>query len=323
MTSRAAAWSVVALATLVPAGAALAGAGESAIALAWDAPPECPTRDFVLGEVERIVGPGGVRRPVRAEATVLRRVDGRWTLRLRTQQDADVGERLLEGETCKGVASAAAVVLALTVQTEAVVVTPLPPPSSPPSASAAPPAASSRPSPPPLPSPWAFLVRGTGLADLVTLPSVAGGAALAVGGRYRRLEGTLGVTVLFDQSATTSKPGAGADFSLVGATLRGCYVAPLHAGASFEIAGCGGVAVERVAARSFGVTTPGFGEFFHAAPFVASSFVVVATPAAAVGLDASVLFPLARPGFTVEGLEEVHRVPPVSVRLGLTVDLRL
>jgi hypothetical protein len=320
------AWAVLSLATLVPAGAALAAPGDPGIELAWTAPAECPTREFVLAEVERIVGPGGVRRPVLAEASVLRRADGRWTLRLRTQQDEDVGERLLEGDTCRGVASAAAVVLALTVQTEAVVVTPVPSASAPapPASSSAPPADSTpTPKPPPPPSPWTFLARGTGVVDFVTLPSVAGGAGIALGARYRRLEATLGFTVLFDQSATTSKPGAGADFSLIRGALRTCYVAPLRAGASFEVLGCGGVEVDRVAARSYGVTTPGSGEFVHVAPFVGSGFIVVATPAAALGLDVGVLFPLARPGFAVEGLGELHRVPPVTLRIGLTVDLRL
>ena len=92
---------------------ALAGSAD----LAWNAPPECPTRDEVLAEVDRVLaGSREARVPAAANVDVATTVNGRWSAVLRINSRDGQGERRFEADTCMEIASATALILAVTVE---------------------------------------------------------------------------------------------------------------------------------------------------------------------------------------------------------------
>ncbi len=145
---------------LVVLGAVFAPAPAAAqLAIEWDVPAtECPTVDAVRGEVTRLLG-GAVPADLALEArAVATRAGGRWTLRLRTVMDGTEGERVIEGDACAPLADAAALVLALMIDPEAVAANAVV--EAPPEEPAPPP----DPAPPPAPDPPAH-VATQALAD--------------------------------------------------------------------------------------------------------------------------------------------------------------
>ena len=307
------------------------GAGDEPLELAWDAPKGCPTQPEVLAEVARIVGTGEVRRNLRAEAQVTQR-EGRWVVTLRTVQGGGEGERTLEGRTCKAVSSAVALVLALTLQTEAIEA---PPPSAsasssaPPASSSAPlPSASASIAPPPSASvapprtPLALVMRASGGVALGTVPGAGGLASVGGGLRWKRFQVGASFTYVAETSqAIASRPAAGGQFSLLAASLTAC-LAPVAGEGAFEVWGCVGGEGEWMLARAYGVTTPNEAAYGWFAPILVPRLAYVPTRKLAVYLEGVFAIPLERPRFTVEGLEPVYRVPPMGLRLALGVELR-
>ncbi len=119
---------IAALAGLLLAVAAPTAAAQSRLSLSWSAPAACPTSDAVESEVARLlVGPiptGGSPIVATADAT---EVDGRFELRLGTEVDGERGERTLRADRCDELAAAAALILALMIDPEAVARAELPP----------------------------------------------------------------------------------------------------------------------------------------------------------------------------------------------------
>jgi hypothetical protein len=81
----------------------------------WTAPEACPTREAVIAELNRAVDAGGKELPpLTAQATVQQ--DGTaWRLELFTEMDGRRGSRVLQADSCEGLARAATLVLALTL----------------------------------------------------------------------------------------------------------------------------------------------------------------------------------------------------------------
>jgi hypothetical protein len=91
-----------------------------ALDLDWLAPPECPARDAVLGQIRRVLGeapPRVVREepPLAVQVSVFRRDAGRWHVRMVVAGESG-GERSLDASSCSAVASAAALVLAIRIR---------------------------------------------------------------------------------------------------------------------------------------------------------------------------------------------------------------
>jgi hypothetical protein len=98
------------------------GAAQSApLSLLWHAPAPatCPTAADVEAEVLRLAGTElRVTQSLEVEATAALGQDGKWTLTLRTRLGGVSGERVLRGDSCREVAEAGALVLALTLNPE-------------------------------------------------------------------------------------------------------------------------------------------------------------------------------------------------------------
>jgi hypothetical protein len=317
--------------------------------LEWNAPKGCPTHDDVIGEVRRIVGTGEVRRRVRAIANVSNIASSggeRWSLQLKTEEGGSGGERTLDGHSCKAVASAAALVLALTLQTD-----PAPPPSvtsasAPPSASVPPPPTSAPVPPPPSPKlRVAPLLRAGGGIALSGLPSAAGVAAAELGARYGRFEADITFAYLSETSQTdpADKEGlSGGQFAQVALGAIGCVapvVGPEKPG--IEVWGCAGAEVEWMLARRYGpispmtsgIPTEATNAYF--APVISPRLTWAPFRRVAFVLESTFSFPLERPRFVLcqlpigpdgqcpTGAEQpIFRAPPAGVRALLAVELR-
>jgi hypothetical protein len=116
--------SAVGLAVLALSGAALAADEPAApIVLRWAAPPGCPTESEVRDDVDRVLGgaPAATSpRHLRAEAVVTRAGTGGFRIHLVTDMGGSLGEREFGGPTCRAVAKAAAVIVALTFDPDAI-----------------------------------------------------------------------------------------------------------------------------------------------------------------------------------------------------------
>jgi hypothetical protein len=160
------------------------------VELTWEAPSECPSRDWVLAEVARLLSSShNPRLPAVATVRVEREADGRWHAALSLDARDAHSDRTLETENCNAIAAAAAFVLAVAVEGG------LPPPvPEPPPVPVAPPAeaAQQRRPPPssaaPPPGPASQLsVSAAGVIDGGgTMPAPAPGGELDVGWSYAR-----------------------------------------------------------------------------------------------------------------------------------------
>lgn len=308
--------------------------------LEWDAPKGCPTHDDVIAEVRRIVGTGEVRRRVHAVATVSN--EGvRWSLKLETEQGGAGGERTLDGHSCKAVASAAALVLALTLQTD-----PAPVPSVTPSASSSvpppPPTTSSAPPilPPPTPKPSIMpVLRAGGGAALSGVPGVSPMANAEIGVRYGRFEGAAVFTFVSETSQASQRdPDTGGAFAQVALGGIAC-IAPVVGTEKpgIEVWGCAGAEVDWMIARRYGPKdptdmTPDEATYAYFAPILSPRVTFAPFRRLAFILNSTFSFPVENQAFTLKcrpnavdcptGFDRIFRVPPAGVRVGLLVELR-
>jgi hypothetical protein len=108
---------------LSASGATPAAAAGHPISLEWHAPPACPARGAVLGEIDRLLGgapPDDVGRRLAAKAHITKAEDGSYRLTLRTRTAAGEGERALRAATCQELADVAALIIALGFDPDAV-----------------------------------------------------------------------------------------------------------------------------------------------------------------------------------------------------------
>jgi hypothetical protein len=107
----------IGMAALCPPSAAASAGADARLRLAWDAPTGCPGRAEIMSEVSRLLGTtsGGIPGELAATARVHRVAPRRWVVRLSTSLDGTRGQRQLEGDSCQAVASATALILALTL----------------------------------------------------------------------------------------------------------------------------------------------------------------------------------------------------------------
>jgi hypothetical protein len=248
--------------------------------LEWVAPSGCPTRDAVLDDVARILGPKKTEAPiarVSARAVLFRGEDAQWHVVITVSG----GERTLEASSCEEVTNAAALVLALRVDPNSFAPEVQPP--SPPAATAsAPPVAppsAAPPVPPPLPTPAPAeqpaplasaerdapsapdspsrdgILVGTAVGGGVgALPSADLGievTATLKRGRLR-LEPLIG-TSLVQHAYVAGPTSEGAALRLARGGLRGCYAA---IDLRLTLSGCVTGEVDWFWADGYGATTP-------------------------------------------------------------------
>jgi hypothetical protein len=257
--------------------------------LEWIAPPGCPTRDAVLDDVTRILGPKRIEALARvaARAVLFRGEDARWHVVITVPGGAG-GERTLEASSCEEVANAAVLVLALRVDpTSFAPEMPLPSPPAaiasafPPSEAPAPapsdvppqppkpPPSAPREQPAPLagteappdpsaapnsPSHYGILVGTAVVGGVGALPSADLGievTATLKRGRLR-LEPLLG-TSLVQHADVARSASEGAALRLARGGLRGCYAA---IDLRLTLSGCVTGEVDWFWADGYGATTP-------------------------------------------------------------------
>jgi hypothetical protein len=298
----------------------------------WDAPPECGSRDELVGRIETLLGrPLG--QPGDPDLEVVGRVeaeaDGLLLVLDFRQPVARVRE--LRGRSCDELRDGVALVLAVTIDPLVPVVEssgePAAPPERNPEPAAAPEpavATETEPAPEPPTEPRSapelgVLLRFAGGIQYLALPGIAGGPSLAVALRWRALRVELVGTWWLSKAARFEQlPEVGATLSLGWVAPRLCGV-PSTARVSFPL--CAGVEFGGMRGAAFGLADARI----HTLPWIAAELggaLRAALPGPmALWIGVEGVIPLVRPGFTIAGLGELHRVPALAFQalLGLEI----
>jgi hypothetical protein len=337
-------------------GASVARAqSDGPIELSWRAPVGCPTEADVRQEITRALGgppPSSSKRRVRALAVV----EGgtlRWSLRVATEVDGQRGSRSLEGSSCAALAEAAALIVALAFDADAVAAAQAkqgPRESAArdpgtegdprePNAQGGPiPAAVAPSSPVPaarIPASSTVVSRRSTVASsrqsrsftlltgadsgahLGALPGPAVGFGGFVGLEVWRVRIEVLATYWLEQSASV-RGGSGGDFDLFTVLSSGCF---LFASGRLQLGPCLGLELGRMGARGFGVDNPGSSAIPWVAPYVGALGTLRIVGPLALRVGAGAIVPVSRPRWVLVRVGEVDQPGPVSGRglLGLEV----
>lgn len=285
------------LAALLLAGSA--NAQSSTMELAWNAPAECPSRDAVLAEIARTLGhpPAGQATTVRADVT--RDEEGLWHASVRIEAGPARSERTLDAATCPAVASAAALILAVAAEGGLPSEPPLPPEPARASREQSAPAAPS-PAPPP-PTSSKLLVDAGAVLDEKTMPSLAGGAELAVGwrfatGTWRPRAFVRGAFFPAQSTFLANRPTEGGSFRLLTASGQACLE---YATGRLEVGPCVGGELDSMSATGIGPgSSSGSGAWVALLGSALGGWRLTRELAIVARVDAAV--PLARPSFVAQ-----------------------
>lgn len=301
---------------LCRSGAAQAQDAEADVVLDWAAPATCPSGAEVRAQTLRLLGgkprplPGGTPRiRARVEAGLA------WRVVIESGAGPTLRRRLLEANSCAGLADATALIVALMIDPDAV--------------AAARPGPSPAPAPPSPPEPAQPARRATrlalavlGVSHLGILPSLdlGAGASLAIVRAAWRFELQASYGFRRDQSVAAPAPsGAYGTFDYFGGDLGACRI---FAGRRVIAGPCADVEVGVLSARGHGVTQGLTGN----APWLgmgAGGYVaVVASHRLSFPLRAGLLLPLTRPEFVIVNVQgRVYREPPLAARASLGAEL--
>lgn len=184
----------------------------------WNAPTGCPTRENVLAEMAQVLaGARGERVHTMARADVVLLDSGLWSMRLSVDTGDAHSERQFKAETCAEAASAAALILAVSIEGDARVAVPPGP------------AVAKRSEPGRGPSVWAsqLIATAAGLVDAGMMPNApAPGVEASLGWSLAssklRLRALAGLATEAGQRAAIGSGAAGGHFSLVTVSARAC-----------------------------------------------------------------------------------------------------
>ncbi|HEX6272933.1 MAG TPA: hypothetical protein VFZ53_07835 [Polyangiaceae bacterium] len=310
------------------------------LSLAWHAPSDCPTGASVTRAVEMLI----TRPPARtleAELTI-RKKGERYAAEIKTPR----GERKLDGESCRAVSEAVAMVLALAIDPDASpsdaafaafdepdVTAPVD--SSVAERAPAPPPAAATPAPPRRDEPRAlpsradepaggtraprFIAAAFGLVEVGMLPQATFGASLGLGIAFGRFSAELGPMALLPRAGSLEdNPEKGGEIDYLGGHAAACFT-PF---AARRLDACATFEVGRLAGTGFGVTEELSGEALWLGPGlfgagrlpIAAGFEGQARVGAALALN--------RPEFVLDELGNVHRPALVSLRAELGFSFR-
>jgi hypothetical protein len=316
----------VALVTL-PASIAVASsaafAADRALHLTWRAPGECPSGAEVEAQIEGIFNgraPTSASKRLDAVSTIVRTASDVWTVRLETDLNGVYGERILQGETCQAVSSAAALILAMALDPEAVG-----------RALAARPPRDTTPTPGggasttvvavaevgPAHEPWRPEAAALAVVVFAVLPRPAAAAGLILGVKHRGLD--IELTGLLSEEVRAqamNHGGAGGSFRLLSAGARLCSDVWQHL---WVVGFCAGGRVDRIDATGFGVTNPGSGRVTTFAGLGTLSISVPLTRHLFAGLEAGLEGRLYRPRFVLGGVGVVYETPSLSASSGASL----
>jgi hypothetical protein len=285
------------------------------LVLEWIAPPTCPPTSELRAMVARLLG-GAIQISPDRTLDVRARVEqgATWRVEIETGSDPEVRRRLLESDSCTGLADATALIVALMIDPKAVE-----------GDTHRRELAQSTPdsgSQDPADSPNQYLIGILGTSSLGILPSLDAG----VGGRLGLLHGAWRFELLGsfglrrDQIVAASSPaGAYGTFNYLGGSAGVCRDLGWR---RLAIGPCTGVAFGILSAQGHGVTegiaarTPWFGVG------LGGYLAVQASRHVSFSLHAGLLVPLTRPEFVIHHVQgRVFRGSPVDAYADLGVEI--
>ena len=329
---------------LLTASSVLAGTPAPPVVLQWSAPPdECPDAAYVLAEVRRLIGDEPTSVTVAAKAKVTHLGEAKWRVELTTLVGADpssVGRRTLDATSCRSLADATALLIALVVSPDRVGAPKAPPappavPPKPPPVLATPvvqPVAIVQPVPPvvvdvpraapprPRSAPW----LGVSIAAALTYgvyPAITPGIALGLDARVGRFRASLfGVVDRSQRAAVLGGVDEGGTFAGHTLGLRVGF-SWLDSSSSLEFVSALVGTWTRVEAEGFGAptTTSAVKHQGGLGPGLALATRLVGPLFARLQLD--LLVPLRRYAYEIGG-GEIHTVGPLLAITQLGVEAR-
>lgn len=316
--------SVAIIAVAVPARA------DAVLALDWQAPSDCPTGQSVTRAVEKLVTRPPAK-PLEATSTVHRRGE-RFIAEIRTPR----GARRLEGESCRAVAEAVAMVLALAIDPEASpnaqAFAAFDEPDEPARSEAKPEVVAKEPVPVPtsevVPKPNdrasekpkksaesgtdpRFFAALFGLAELGMLPGATLGASLGLGLTLERFSAELGAMLLLPREGTLDDDESrGGEIGYMGGYGAGCFE-PFR---SRRFGICGAFEIGRLSGTGVGVTNQDTGNALWLAPALFGTARLPALGPLHGEARLGAALALHRPEFGLDDLGEVHKPALFSLR---------
>jgi hypothetical protein len=335
--------------------------GQSSSSITWSAPSgECPDEAYVRTAVQQLLGaddPAAAR--VEAHARVERLGDSSWRVHLTTQRDGATGERVVDSSSCRSLADATALIVALAIDPQRVAAnrpslaaaagsasspsapapapapTPAPAPAPAPTPAPTPtpapaPAPAPTPAPPPAPLPPSRFSLFAALGgDLGTLPrpawGVTLGAALFLSPAVRLEAYGSYWPWQHAQSSASFAPNSGGDVFLADGGARACWL-PLHA--NLELAGCAGLEAGLLHGQGENIARTLSADSFWLAATGLARLTWRASPHFALFLDASLAIPFSRDQFVFySGPQDkngslVYQAGPVEGRASFGPELR-
>jgi len=296
----------------------------------WRAPEGCPPASALEAEIEHLLG-GPARDHARDDLRVQASVEhgSLWMVTLETTSRTASGHRMIEANTCQGLANATALIVALMIDPDAVAART----SQSQEAKSQPPPPPAPTAPEPTPVPAAPAPRGarttSGLVGLAATanvgvlpsPDVGVGASVGVVRPRWRIEARAAYGPRRVQSESMANPpGSYGRFSFVAGTLVGCMT---FSRPWFELGPCADVEFGAVHGEGVGATqttastSPWLG--VGAGGFLA----IQATRWLYFPVHADAVFPLWRPHFVFENVQTpIFRSGSVGGRLTAGVELR-
>lgn len=317
------------------------------VRLDWRAPDGCPGGAEVRAAVDRLLGGAVSGAPVDVDAEVARG-DGGFTLTL----TAGESERTLRGSTCRELADAAALIVAMMVDPRAALANgpspepePLPAPDEPELSQKALASSLAEPEPgreAPVPltaprraggphdsieddapeaTPLRWHVAAAAVVEGGSVPGVGVGPALTVGLDVgpARLEAH-GRYLPGSRGSVSNHDTASGDVSLLAAGARACLIA-LEGGV--EGGPCAGLEAGSMRAEGHGISSPGEASALWAAATVGGWLTVELAPWLGLRAEVRGAIPVNRPAFVIDGVEgEVHRPAPVAGHASIGAEVR-
>lgn len=323
---------------LLGVAACLCAPSAKAVELAWEAPEGCPDRANVEQRIQKLLSGASEKSHVTAEGIVTATKSG-YRLALTTTRDGTRGERILDDKSCAALAESAALIVAMAVDPaialtmdEPAAAPPAPttsasepePPAPPPVAAPTPPRADTpsmvpvTPPPSQRPRPRVLVAAGGDVLGYV-FPRATLGVSLSVGAIVGPLRFDVGGHYAPSSEHDLAAPaGASGSFELLLARARAAWLWSIGA---WELGPMAAFEAGRARARGNGLST----SLEARTPWFAGSFGALASHRFgrfAVTGEVSLIAPLTRPAFIVEGAGTVHTPAAVAIRAGLSVEVR-
>ncbi|AKU95065.1 hypothetical protein AKJ09_01729 [Labilithrix luteola] len=287
--------------------------------LEWTVPPECPSASEVSAQVVHIAGEELARTPIEVRGAVRKVEDRHYRLELRIGASAE-SLRSVESDDCRKLAGAAAVIIALDLQSHALVVEP----DVPETVLVRTPEPLSTPPAPMAGSPLAgHLHAGFGADisfDVGTLPTLGWGGGVHGFLRYRPFRWELAAALWPRRRADA--PGlssAGAYVSMRTVSFAGCVtLLP-----DVELSTCLRIEGADLRATGFGVRHPSTADGFWLAGFVGASVRPLRWSRVAPRMNIELGAPLRNGDVEIEHGTLVHRSSDVVFRFVLGVETTL